>query len=311
MSPEEGHSQRWLILGVMCVALVMVVSSVLSVIVALPSIQLDLNAENSDLQWIVDIYPLVFIGLLLPAGSLGDHYGRRVPLFVGLLVFALASVGASWLTEPNFIIVMRGIMGLAAALIMPATLSIIIEVFPPKEQLRAIAIWAAFAGAGSILGPVGSGLVLKWFWWGAVFLVWLPIIALTLVVMLFVVPHSKPRDQKRPFDPAGALLSVLMVGTLLLAVFRAPAYGWADGMVLGSLAVSLLAASLFILWERANPHPILNPDLFRKPRFSFSTAIVSVVFFGVFGATFVLTQYFQFGQGHSAWTLVCEWLPVP
>ena len=296
----EGHPRRWLILGVMCVALVVVVSSVLSIIVALPSIQLDLSAENSDLQWIVDSYALLFAGLLLPSGSLGDHYGRRRTLIVGLVIFAFASAIASSATEVNHIIIMRGIMGIAAALVMPATLSIITEVFNDKEQPKAIAIWAAFAGAGSILGPVGSGLVLKWFWWGAVFLVWLPIIALTLVVMLFVVPRSKPMDEEYPFDPIGALLSILMIGTLAFAVIEAPTYGWTNGAVLGSFAISFLAAVLFILWEHANPHPMLNPAHFRKPRFSFSAAVVTVVFFGVFGSIFVLTQYFQFGQGHSA-----------
>ena len=297
---EEGHPQRWLILGVMCVALVVVVSSVLSIIVAVPSIQIEFGAENSDMQWVVDAYALLFAGLLLPSGSLGDHYGRRRTLVVGLLIFAFASAIASSATEVSHIIMMRGIMGVAAALIMPATLSIITEVFNSKEQPKAIAVWAAFAGAGSILGPVGSGLVLKWFWWGAVFLVWLPIIALTLVVMMFVVPRSKPMEEEYPFDPVGALLSIVMIGTLAFAVIESQNYGWSHGAVLGSFSIAFLATILFIIWERTNPHPMLNPKHFRKPRFSFSAVVVTVVFFGVFGSIYMLTQYFQLGQGHSA-----------
>ena len=302
----QGHPQPWLILGILCAALVMVIASILSITVALPNIHYDydINTENSDLNWIVDAYTLLFAGLLLVSGWLGDHYGRRRILVVGLALFAIASVIAPFVTivplvsEANCIIILRGLMGVAAALIMPATLSLIAEVFDDQERPRAIAIWAAFAGVGSILGLVSSDLALRWFWWGAVFLIWLPIIALMLVGVMLVMPHSKPTDKNYPRDPVGALLSIVMIGALTFAVLEGPIYGWTNGLILGSFALSLLAAAWFIIWERSKPHPMLNPDHFRKPRFSFSSVVVVVVFFGVFSSVIMLLQYFHL-QGHT------------
>ncbi len=297
---EEGHPQRWFILGFLCLSLVLIVASVSSVNVALPSIQRDLNATNSDLQWIVDSYALVFAGLLLPLGSLGDHYGRRKVLIAGLLIFGVATGIASAADAANQIIVMRAIMGVGAALIMPATLSIITEVFSNKEQPKAIAIWAGFAGAGGMIGPVGAGLALKWFWWGGVFLLTIPIVLVALFGSIFVVPPSHRREHHFPFDPLGALLSIVAIGTLVFAVIEGPNYGWTDPAVLGSFALGFLTTICFIIWERSTQHPMLNPVYFKNRSFTLNSLVMTVVFFGLFGWLFMLTQYFQFAQGHSA-----------
>lgn len=295
-----GHPRRWFILGFLCLSLVLIVASVSSVNVALPSIQRDLDASNSDLQWIVDSYALLFAGMLLPLGSLGDHYGRRKVLIAGLLIFGIATAIASAADAANQVVTMRAIMGVGAALIMPATLSIITEVFPFREQPRAIAIWAGSAGAGGIIGPIGAGLALKWFWWGGVFLLTIPIVLVALFGAVLVVPASSRREQHFPFDPLGALLSIVVIGTLVFAVIEGPNYGWSNPAVLGMFCLAVLTTVCFVIWERSTQHPMLDPAYFKNRQFTLNSLAMAVVFFALFGWLFLLTQYFQFAQGHSA-----------
>jgi len=297
---SEGHPRRWWILGFLCLSLVLIVASVSSVNVALPSIQRELNATNSDLQWIVDSYALMFAGFLLPLGSLGDHFGRRKVLILGLVIFGVATCIASAANEASQVILMRGIMGVGAALIMPATLSIVTEVFSRSEQPKAIAVWSGFAGAGAVIGPIGAGLTLKWFWWGGVFLVTVPIVLVGLFGAIFVVPKTERRSHDFPFDPLGGLLSILAIGGVVFALIEGPNFGWTDLRVLVIFAMAVLAAIFFILWERATQHPMLDPVYFKNRHFSLSSLVITVVFFGLFGWLFLLTQYFQFAQGHTA-----------
>ena len=297
---DEGHPKRWWILGFLCLSLVLIVASVSSINVALPSIQRELNATNSDLQWIVDSYALMFAGFLLPLGSLGDHFGRRKVLILGLIIFGVATCIASAATEAIQVILMRGIMGVGAALIMPATLSIVTEVFSSREQPKAIAVWSGFAGAGAVIGPIGAGLTLKWFWWGGVFLVTVPIVVVGLLGAIFVVPKTERHTHSFPFDPLGGLLSILAIGTVIYALIEGPNYGWTDSRVLGTFVIAALTTILFILWERATQHPMLDPAYFKNQRFTISSLVITVVFFGLFGWLFLLTQYFQFAQGHTA-----------
>ncbi|MDH4277137.1 MAG: MFS transporter, partial [Acidimicrobiia bacterium] len=169
--PEVGHPRRKLILGIMCGALILVVSSVSSLNVAIPTIVRALDATQSEQLWIIDAYALVFAGLLLPAGALGDRYGRKRALMLGLVIFGLAALAATLATNPEQLIALRAVAGIGAAFIMPATLSIITVVFPPHERGKAIAAWAGFAGAGGALGPLASGTLLESFWWGSVFFI--------------------------------------------------------------------------------------------------------------------------------------------
>ena len=296
---SEGHPQRWWILGFLCLSLVLIVASVSSVNVALPSIQRDLDASGSDLQWIVDSYALFFAGMLLPLGAIGDYLGRRKVLIAGLLFFGLATGIAAAAEEAYQIIVMRAIMGTAAALIMPATLSILTEVFTKRELPKAIAVWAAFAGAGGMIGPIGAGLVLKWFWWGGVFALTIPLVLVGLFGAIFVVPSSRNGNGAHPFDPLGALLSIIIIGAFVFGVIEGPNYGWTNMAILGMFIITALAGILFYFWEKKVSHPMLDPSYFRIRRFNLSALAMTVMFFGLFGWLFVLTQYFQFAQGHS------------
>lgn len=296
--PAEPHPRRWLILYILCLSLTMVVISMSSLNVALPSIQRELNASGSDLQWIVDAYVLVFAGLLLPFGALGDRWGRKRVLLAGMTLFGTISALAAFSTSPAQVIAYRGGLGVAAALVMPATLSIATVIFPRSERPKAVAVWAAFAGAGGAVGPPISGILLNFFWWGSVFLVAVPVAAVVLVGTLWIVPESRD-DERRPLDVVGALTSVAALGGLLFAVIEGPELGWASPAVLGMFAASAALVWLFVRWERRVHHPMLDPAYFGDRLFTLGAVTITLVFFGMVGMFFVLTQYFQFAQGHT------------
>lgn len=297
--PEvEPHPRRWLILYILCLSLTMVVISMSSLNVALPSIQRELDASGSDLQWIVDAYVLVFAGLLLPFGALGDRWGRKRVLLVGMTLFGALSALAAFSTSPAQIIVYRAGLGVAAALVMPATLSIATVIFPRSERPKAVAIWAAFAGAGGAIGPPISGILLNFFWWGSVFLVAVPVAAVVLIGTLWIVPESQD-DERRPLDVVGALVSIAALGSLLFAVIEGPELGWGSPPVLGMFAAAVVLVWGFVRWERRVRYPMLDPDYFGNRLFSLGAASITLVFFGMVGMFFVLTQYFQFAQGHT------------
>ncbi len=223
----RAEERRWLILGVLCFSLLVIVldNSILNV--ALPSIVRELDATNTQLQWIVDSYTLVFAGLLLTAGSLGDRFGRRPALQVGFVLFGLGSLASAMATSPNMLIFSRAFMGIGGAFIMPATLSIITNVFPTRERGKAIGIWAATAGLGAALGPLTGGFLLEHFYWGSVFLVNLPIVIFGLVAGVFLIPDSKDPSAPR-LDPVGAVLSIVGLALVLFAIIEAPRNGWTD-----------------------------------------------------------------------------------
>ena len=279
-------------------SLTMVVISMSSLNVALPSIQRELGASGSDLQWIVDAYVLVFAGLLLPFGAVGDRWGRKEVLLVGMALFGTLSALAAFSTSPAQIIVYRAGMGAAAALVMPATLSIVTVIFPRAERPKAIAVWAAFAGAGGAIGPPVSGILLNFFWWGSVFLVAVPVAGAVLLAAAWIVPKSRD-DDRRPLDVVGALTSIAALGSLLFAVIEGPELGWGSSPVLGMFAAAAALVWCFVRWERRVRHPMLDPAYFGNRLFSLGAVTITLVFFGMVGMFFVLTQYFQFAQGHT------------
>jgi EmrB/QacA subfamily drug resistance transporter len=248
--------------------------------------------------WIVDIYALVFAGLLLFAGALGDRFGRKGALLTGLVVFAAASVFCSQSTEPSFLIVCRGVMGIGAALVMPATLSLLTSVFPPLERPRAIAAWAGFAGAGGAIGPIMGGALLDRFWYGSVFFVAVPIAAIAFVMIWLLAPTSKEQS-KVALDPLGALLSVVGFSALLLAIIEGPEKGWGSALVIGGFVASLAGLAGFVVWERRRREPMLDMQLFRISRFTMSSIGVTCTFMAMFATFFVLTQYLQYVRGYS------------
>jgi EmrB/QacA subfamily drug resistance transporter len=295
---EEVHERRWLVLGVLCLSLVIIVLDNNILNVALPTLVRDLGATTAQLQWIVDAYTLVFAGMLLAAGSLGDRFGRKRALFSGMAIFALGSILASLSGSATRLILTRGVMGLGAALIMPSTLSILTNVFPPHERGRAIGIWAAMAGVGIPLGPVLGGILLERFSWGSIFLVNLPIVALALASGYVLIPESSDRDAS-PLDPAGVVLSGLGLSTLIYAIIEAPTEGWGSRITLALIGVAAALLFVFVLWELRNRTPMLNMRLFRNPRFSAASLSIALVFFAMLGSFFLLTQYLQFVLGYS------------
>lgn len=295
----EVRSRRWFLLGVMCLSLVLVVMSAASLNVAVPTIQLDLGASPSAIQWILDSYVLVFAGLLLAAGAIGDRYGRREALLGGLLVFGAGSLVAGLADDAATVIVGRVIQGVGAAFVMPATLSIITAVFPPHERGKAIAIWVGFASAGASIGSVVSGALLEWFWWGSTILVNVPVVVVVAAAIWRFGPRSKD-ETATPLDPLGAVLSLAAAVSLLYGIIEGPERGWTDGVVLGAFAVAAVAGAAFVWWERRTPHPMLPVDLFRDIRFSLGSSVVMLTFFVMMGFWFLSTQYFQFARGYSA-----------
>ncbi|HEX8803892.1 MAG TPA: MFS transporter, partial [Acidimicrobiales bacterium] len=301
---DHVHRRRWLTLAVLCLSLVVIIidNSILNV--ALPTLskspaQGGLGAADSDLQWIVDSYVLVFAGLLLTAGALGDKFGRYRALAFGLAVFGVGSMVASMAGSSGVLIGFRAVMGVGGAFIMPATLSIITNVFrDPKERGRAIGVWAGLAGLGLAIGPVTGGFLLEHFWWGSVLLVNVPVVIVALVGGYFLVPDS--RDPSGPrLDLPGAVLSMVGLATVLWGLIEGPTEGWASGQVLGAFAVGGAILVAFLLWERRSDHPMLDIDFFRNPRFSAASAAITLTFMALMGMIFTLTQYLQSVQGFS------------
>jgi MFS transporter, DHA2 family, multidrug resistance protein len=296
---DADYDRRWKTLGVLSLSLVIIGLDNTILNVALPTLQEEFDASASKLQWMVDSYLLVFAGLLLAFGTLGDRFGRKLALQVGISIFGLASLGALVADSADQVIAVRAAMGIGAALIMPATLSVIANLFTGEERGKAIAIWAGLAAIGIGLGPLTGGLLLEWFDWPSVFLVNVPFAVAALLLGIRYVPESRdPRPGR--FDLLGAVLSTAGFSVLVYAIIEAPERGWLNGGVLGALAASVVLLGAFFWWERHTESPMLDLTFFRSARFSVGTAAVSVAFFALLGGIFALTQYLQFAHGYSA-----------
>jgi MFS transporter, DHA2 family, integral membrane protein len=305
---DEGHPQRWAILAVLNLSLVLIVASVSSLNLAIPSIQRALEATAAELVWINAAYALVFAGILLPAGALGDRFGRKGALQTGLGIFILGALLATLSTDPLQLILLRGVMGIGAALVMPATLSIITVIFPAHERAKAIAIWSGFAGAGSAFGIIASGLLLNHFWWGSVFLVNVPIAATALVLGALLVPTSRD-DDERPLDPIGSFFSIGALVALVYGLIEGPEKGWTHGIVIASFVAAVVLAVGWIRIEAGQADPLLDPRIFRIPRFGLGCFTVTTSFTAMFGMFFVLTQYLQFVLGYAPLSAGLRTLP--
>ena len=295
---DTGHPRRWFILGILNLSLVLVVASVSSLNLSLPSIQRALDASAADLIWINAAYALVFAAFLLPAGALGDRFGRKGALLTGLVVFVLGALLGSTADTAGQVIAFRATMGIGAALAMPATLSILTAIFPPDERNTAIAIWSGFAGAGGAIGILSAGVLLEYFWWGSVFFVNVPIAVTALVLVAAVVPTSRD-TQGHNLDPFGSILSAVGLATLVFALIQGPEYGWTDPLVLGGFVAAVALLTSWVAFERRQEHPMLDPRLFRIPRFGLATLALGTTFAVMFGMFFGLAQYLQFVLGYS------------
>jgi EmrB/QacA subfamily drug resistance transporter len=291
---------RWAILAVLCASVFVVVLDGTIVNVALPTLVRDLGASTSELQWVVDAYVLVFAGLLIAAGSIGDRFGRKGVMQIGLVLFAVFSALAAWSDSPGELIGWRAAMGIGAALMFPATLAILVNVFTaPRERAAAIAVWAATAGAAVALGPVTGGWLLEHFWWGSVLFINVPVIAIALFAIARVVPTSRDTTIKR-FDPVGTVASIAGIGVLVWAVIEGPVHGWTSPTSIAAFALAALLLTGFVAWERRIDHPMLDVSVFTNMRFTAGSVAVTFAFFSLFGFVFVVTQYFQFVRDYSA-----------
>jgi EmrB/QacA subfamily drug resistance transporter len=306
---ELTPTHRRAVLGVMCLALMMVVAAVASLNVALPDLARGTGATQSQLQWIVDAYALVFAGLLLPAGALGDRFGRKGILLIGLAVFGGASLAAMFVNEPSTLIGLRAVIGVGAALVMPTTLSIITNVFPPEERGRAVGIWAGIAGAGAIIGLLLSGTLLEWFSWPSVFAVNVTLAALAFAATLPIVPTSRSPRRVR-LDPVGALLSSLGLFGLVFAIIEAPQEGWLDPLTVAGFGLGALLIVAFVLFELVRDDPMLDPRLFARRGFGVGSLSLTLQFFAQFGFLFIALQYLQFVLGYSPLQAGASILPM-
>jgi MFS transporter, DHA2 family, multidrug resistance protein len=300
---------RWWTLAVLSATMVIAAIDETILNVAIPSLQRDLGASSTALQWMVNSYMLVFGGMLLIMGGLGDRFGRAKFLRIGLAIFGLASVGAALAVSPTQLIVARGLMGLGGAMMMPATLSIIVNVFNDNEKAKAIGIWAAMAGAGIALGPILGGVLLQNFYWGSVFIVNVPIAVVAIVASLFLVPDSRD-PESRPIDIPGGLLSMGAVSSLILAIIEGPKWGLASTELLITAAVTLVLGIGFVIRERTTEYPLVDFSLFKIPQFSTGIAAVGLAFFAMVGFIFGLTQYLQFVQGNDPLAAGLRFLPA-
>src|SRR5262245_21676906 len=284
------YSRRWQALVVLAVSLLVVTIGNTILNVALPTIRDELDASSSQLQWIVDGYLLVFAVLLLVAGTLGDRFGRRRALIVGLVTFATGSVCAAFAGNPTELIASRALMGVGAAAIMPTTLSVISNIFPADERPRAIAIWAAVSGLGIAIGPLAGGWLIEHVDWRGIFLINLPTVVLCLIGARALVPESCDPESPR-LDVVGAALSVLGLTAIVWGLIEAPERGWTDPTILGAFATGAAILAAFIAWERRVEHPMLQVSVFRNLRFSAASASITFVYFALNGVLYFLTTY--------------------
>ncbi|HWW52128.1 MAG TPA: DHA2 family efflux MFS transporter permease subunit [Acidimicrobiales bacterium] len=303
------YPRRWWTLATLCLSLLIVFVGNSSLNVAIPTLSRVLHASTSELQWVVAAYSLAFAGLLFTAGALGDRFGRKGALQLGLVGFLAAAVLASASTAMWQLIVSRALMGACAAFIMPSTLSILVNVFPPHERAKAIAIWAGVSGGAGAIGPVASGWLLGNFWFGSVFLINVPIIAAALGLGAFLVPRSKDPQQAR-LDLVGAGLSIVGISSLVYGLIQAPDKGWSSTQTIAAFVLAVIVLVVFVLWESRVEEPMLDMSFFRNPAFSTATGGMILVFLSMFGVMFLITQYFQLILGYSPLSAALRFLPM-
>ncbi|WP_431044747.1 MFS transporter [Streptomyces sp. P1-3] len=302
--PESVHRRRWAILTVLMFSVIVVVldNSILNVAmktIASPE-PTGLGARQSELEWAINSYTLVFAGLLFTCGLLGDRLGRKKMLLSGMAVFGIGSVLAAWSSSPGDLIAYRALMGLGAALVMPATLAILVNVFDRAEQPKAIGIWVASVGLAIAIGPVTGGLLLEHFWWGSVFFINVPIVIGGIIAMVALIPESKDPDPGR-LDPLGVVLSMIGLSLLVYGIIKGGQQAdFGNAEVLGTSAAGLAVLACFVLHEKRSDHPAIDIGYFRKPAFSAAVTALGLIFFALMGVTFFIAFYTQSARGYSA-----------
>ncbi|GAB3983220.1 MFS transporter [Actinoallomurus acanthiterrae] len=295
---DQGHPRRTLILALMAACATMTVALVAAINLAVPKLAASsLHPSAAQLLWIVDAFVIVFACLLIPAGAVGDRYGRKGALLAGLAVFAAGCVASALAPNVGALIAGRAVTGLGAALVMPATLSLTIQVFPPRLRAQAIASWTAATGVAGIIGNIGGGLVLEYLPWQGLFWAVAPI----MLVLLALSARIAPRSERHPadLDLVGCGVLVLAFVALLYGIIEGPELGWSSWPVLGAFAASALVLGVFVAYALRAAHPLIDPRIFRVARLRSGVAGITVTFFGLFALFFVNAQYLQYVKGFS------------
>ncbi|MFI1729367.1 DHA2 family efflux MFS transporter permease subunit [Streptomyces acidicola] len=301
--PEAVHRRRWAILGVLMLSLLIVVldNSILNVAIKTISTPAPtgLGATQSELEWAINAYTLVFAGLLFSAGLLGDRLGRKKVLLAGLVVFGVGSALAAQSGSPAELIAFRAVMALGAAFVMPATLAVLMNVFERDEQPKAIGIWAGGVGLAIAIGPITGGVLLDHFWWGSVFLINVPIVVLALALMLWLVPDSRDPNPGR-VDPLGVVLSIVGLVLLVYGIIKGGQLAdFTNATVLATIGAGLAVLAVFVLFEKRSDHPSIDVTYFKNKVFSAAIAAIALVFFALMGVTFFSVFYTQSVRGYS------------
>jgi EmrB/QacA subfamily drug resistance transporter len=305
----QEYRRRWWTLLVISVSVLIIVIDATIVNVALPTLQRELNTTGAELQWIINSYIMIFGALMLTTGALGDRLGRKRMLQAGIVVFGGASLGAAFATSGVSLIIWRVIMGIGGAMILPATLAIITNVFPREERGRAIGAWAGMNAVGIALGPIVGGLLIENFSWNSIFFLNIPIAVVALAAGIFLIPNSRDPNPKRP-DYPGTLLSAAGLAALVFGLVQGSDWGWTHPAVIGALAGAVVLVAVFLLWERHSRQPMLELAFFRRRRFSMGVGAVSLMAFGQVGITFGLTLYMQFVNGYTALETGLRFVPL-
>lgn len=287
----------WLALVALCLSVVLVSMDNMIVNVALPTIGKDLVASTRDLQWIVDGYTTAFAALLLVGGYLGDRFGHRLLLGIGLGGFVLASWAATQLDTVGGLVVARALMGTCAAMLYPCTLALLTRIFAGPKLPMAIGIWSGVSGAGIALGPVLGGLLLEWFHWSSIFWVNVPVALAGLLLVAVALPGGGSDHRVGKLDVLGSIVSALFVAILVYGIIEAPTYGWRSQRSLLTFALSVTLLAAFVVIERQVRHPLIDLTLLRKPTVSVAAGCIAIAHLALFGFIFLITMYFQLVKG--------------
>ncbi len=308
-SPAAGTLRPGAVTAVVCLALAAVVAAMSSLNVALPDVARATHASQTQLAWIIDAYSLVFASLLLPAGAIGDRYGRRLALVTGLSIFGAGSAVAMTAHSASELVGLRAVMGLGAALVMPATLSTITGTFASEQRTRAVSVWAAVAGGAAVLGLLVSGIVLEVWSWPSVFGLNVVLAAAAIAGTAGFVPESADPGTPR-LDISGAVLAVIGLVALVYSIIEAPGQGWMSVRTLAGLAAGLVVLAGFVLWERHRRAPMIDPRIFARRRLAAGSLSIFVQFFALFGFIFIVLQYLQLIRGDSGLVSAVSMLPM-
>ncbi|MCW2747329.1 MAG: qacA 3 [Nocardioidaceae bacterium] len=295
--------------AVVCLALAAVVAAMSSLNVALPDIARSTHASGTQLTWIIDSYSLFFAALLLPAGALGDRFGRRRMLLIGLGIFGLGSAVAMTAQNAHQLIALRGVIGVGAALVMPATLSTITGTFDAAERAKGVSIWAGVAGASAIVGVLASGTLLEFWSWRSVFALNVVLAVAAIIGTVRIVPESADPSPGR-LDVTGASIAVIGLFVTVYSIIEAPAHGWTSAQTLGGVALGALILGAFVRFELRSKNPMLDPRIFRHRGLSVGSLSIFVQFFAFFGFIFVVLQYLQLVRGDSPLVSALSMLPM-